>query len=104
MKTLPCLIMLLLCTAVGQERVHCRAESSTRAMHNPIPGAILVLKDYDARIVCKFGGYFQFQPLPPGSYTVHVSAIGFEPRDYTMVLRSGGNAVLLFELRETVYH
>lgn len=103
MKTLPWFVLLVMCTAAGQERVPLSGRVVDRAMRNPIPAAIVVLKDTSLGLCANSDGYFQFQPLPPGSYTAHVSAIGFEPRDYTVTLRSGSNAALLFELRETVY-
>ena len=95
--------MLLVCTAAGQERLSLSGRVVETATHSPVPGAIVVFKDTSLGLCTNLDGCFQFQPLPLGSYAIHISAIGFEPQDDTVVLRSSNSAPLLFELRETIY-
>lgn len=67
----------------------------------PLIGATVRLVDTDLGGVTDFNGYYQIQNVPPKTYSVSASYIGYNSENkYNIVVRSGGNPDLNFRLKE----
>ncbi len=73
------------------------------AQHRPIQGATVTLKSQSSALTQTAQsdpeGEFHFAGIPPGKYTVNVSAPGFTPQEQTIVVFAGKSPVLHFPLQ-----
>jgi outer membrane cobalamin receptor len=73
--------------------------------HRPVPGANVTLKasnsDYTKTATSDADGQFIFDAVPPGSYAITASSLGFATAQQTFTLISGTSPVLHFELQIT---
>ena len=69
----------------------------------PLIGVTVRLKDTDLGAVTNLDGFYSIKNIPPKTYAVTASSIGYaETTQYNIVVRSGGNADLNFKLNESV--
>lgn len=72
------------------------------AQHRPLPGAEVVIEGVSVpqpvTVLSDQNGEFESQAVPPGSYTVSVSARGFQTLQQKVEVQSGQNPVLHLQL------
>ena len=66
---------------------------------NPLPGATLYIEKLDNGIATDKNGKFSFRDLPPGSYTITVSFMGYETKTEVIVIRNGDVRNKIFHLK-----
>jgi outer membrane receptor protein involved in Fe transport len=70
--------------------------------HRPVPGAQIVIAGVPLAqpltVVSDANGEFQTQNVPPGPYTLNVSATGFRPLEQHVEVGSGGGPVIHLQL------
>lgn len=70
----------------------------------PLIGATVRLLDTDLGAVTDINGFYQISNVPPKTYTVSVSYVGYKSENsFNVVVRSGGNPDLNFRLDEDLY-
>ncbi len=74
-----------------------------KSSRHALPGAIVSLEGTRLGICANDNGYFELTAVPPGSYRVHVSVLGYTAVDSAVTLADGDHRTLQFELTETVY-
>lgn len=68
----------------------------------PLIGATILIEGTDKGSVTDINGFYKIKNVPPKTYNVKASFIGFaDITKYNFVVRSGGNPDLNFELKET---
>ncbi len=69
----------------------------------PLIGVTVQLENTDLGSVTNQSGYFEILNIPAKSYNVKASYVGYKAvTKFNIVVRSGGNPDLTFELRETI--
>ena len=67
----------------------------------PLEGATVVIDGTTLGVVTDLEGYFTIENIPPLSYNISVSYLGFETQTlFNVIVKSVGNAPLYFELAE----
>ena len=65
----------------------------------PLEGATVVIDGTTLGVVTDLEGYFTIENIPPLSYNISVSYLGFETQTlFNVIVKSVGNAPLYFEL------
>ncbi len=67
-----------------------------------IPGATVRIAELTKGANTRSGGTFALQAIPPGRYTLRVSALGYEPYSTPLVVTSGKELVLTILLTEKI--
>ena len=72
-----------------------------RKTEEPLIGATVRLEGTDIGAITDLNGYYQITDIPPKTYTVTASFIGFKTESrFNVVVRSGGNPDVNFQLEE----
>lgn len=66
-----------------------------RNSQQPVPGATVELAPAGIRTITDSVGNFFLQNLPPATYSVRVTAVGYVPKNYTNVIVTTGNVQTL---------
>lgn len=67
-----------------------------------LPGATVQIESLHTGVVSDINGYYTFPNLKPGTYTVKVSYVGFEPKTMKLVVKSNKTEVHDFVLSDGV--
>lgn len=67
-----------------------------------IPGATILVVELEKGAISDANGFYTLEALPTNTFTLRVSFIGYETQSrFNVVIRSGGNPDLNFELKES---
>jgi len=65
-----------------------------------LPGASIMIESLHAGVVSDINGYYTFPNLKPGTYTVRVSYVGYEPQTMKLVVKTNKPLVQDFVLKD----
>lgn len=72
----------------------------TDAERQSLPGASIVIENLHTGVVSDINGYYTFPNLKPGTYTVRVSYVGYNPQTMTLVVTGDKPKVQDFVLKD----
>ncbi len=82
--------------AVAQVAV--RGEITDARTSRPLAFAEVTVADSNRSVAAAANGAYTISNLPPGSYTIVVSSVGYQPLEKTVTVSEGGSATLDFQL------
>lgn len=70
------------------------------AERQSLPGASIMIESLHTGVVSDVNGYYTFPNLKPGTYTVHVSYVGYKPQTMKLVVTTNKPLVQNFVLKD----
>lgn len=108
MQKICLLVSVLLLVLTGLESPlfaqHTRIEGFVLSAQQPVPFATICAQDCRYGTVSDINGYFQLNAIPPGEYTLLVSAAGYRKITRTISLDSNQTLSIQIELPSSVAH
>lgn len=101
---LTCIIIILFSSASVQSEENGLPKQTIKGFvtdqqtHQPIAGATISVKDTNLGAYTKVDGTFKVISVPVGRKTIRISALGYEPQLFNIVLTSGAEQILNIEL------
>jgi len=104
------LILLLVFIALVQSPIHSQSSRSgilagrvlNAADNEPLPGTNIILVGSVMGTISDLNGTFELPKIPPGTYQVKATMMGFKPQTKSVEIQAGQRAQLEFRLEETV--
>ncbi|RNL85921.1 TonB-dependent receptor [Sinomicrobium pectinilyticum] len=94
-------LLLVSCIMYGQQQASITGKV-TNGADEPAAFSNVFINELNRGTSADENGYFRLKNIPPGSYTLTVSEIGFTTQEHNITLEEGQNLDLNFQLQESV--
>lgn len=99
------LLLSLITHSVFSQAAHKYLVNGTvvnQVTNEPLPGANIIVMGTVLGTIANNEGYFTLEKIPPGSYKIKASMMGFKPAIKDVLVRANETQHLQFKLKETV--